>query len=90
MAVSDFESYIEAKVAKYAFVRIFASGIPFVATLRIYVGGKKVSQAKQVEEEPAEFARCFPQSIGQGGQNAIGQCKCLSSSKSPFFTPCWV
>lgn len=54
------EPYIEAKVAKDTVVRIFAFGYPLTATLRLYVGGKKVSQAKQFEEEPAEFADCFP------------------------------
>lgn len=54
------EPYIEAEVARDTVVRIFAFGYPLTATLRLYVGGKKVSQAKQFEEEPAEFARCFP------------------------------
>lgn len=57
---SGLEPYIEAKVARDTVVRISASGIPLTATLRLYVGGKKVSQAGQFEEEPAEFARCFP------------------------------
>lgn len=52
--------YIEAEVARDTVVRISASGIPFTATLRLYVNGKRVSQVGQFDEEPAEFARCFP------------------------------
>lgn len=52
--------YIEAEVARDTIVRIFASGIPFTATLRLYVNGKRVSQVGQFDEKPAEFARCFP------------------------------
>lgn len=58
--VAVLEPYVETKVAKDTFVRIFASGIPLTATLRLYVGGRKVSQVGQFEEEPTEFADCFP------------------------------
>lgn len=54
------EPYIEAEVARDTVVRIFAFGYPLTATLRLYVGGEKVSQAKQFEEEPPEFTRYFP------------------------------
>lgn len=57
---SGLEPYIEAEVARDTIVRISASGIPLTATLRLYVDGKKVSQVGQFEEEPPEFARCFP------------------------------
>ncbi|WIK88229.1 hypothetical protein CYK25_008585 [Varibaculum cambriense] len=63
---SGIEPYIEAEVARDTIVRIFASGIPFTATLRLYVGSKKVSQVGQFEEEPAEFARCFPSKYWPG------------------------
>ncbi len=63
---SGLEPYIEAKVARDTFVRISATGYSLTATLRLYVGGKKVSQAKQFEEEPAEFARCFPSKYWPG------------------------
>ena len=67
---SGIEPYIEAEVAKDTVVRIFASGIPLTATLRLYVGGKKVSQAGQFEEEPSEFARCFPSKYWPGRPEA--------------------
>lgn len=60
------EPYIEAEVARDTIVRIFASGTPLTATLRLYVGGKKVSQVGQFCEEPAEFARCFPSKYWPG------------------------
>lgn len=61
------EPYIEAKVAKDAFVRISVSSAPIVAMLRLYVDGRKVIQAGQFEEEPAEFARYFPSKYWPGG-----------------------
>lgn len=63
---SGLEPYIEAEVARDTVVRISASGIPLTATLRLYVGGKKVSQAGQFEEEPAEFARYLPSKYWPG------------------------
>ena len=58
--------YIEAEVARDTIVRIFASGIPFTATLRLYVDGKKVSQVGQFGEEPADFSSCFPSKYWPG------------------------
>ena len=63
---SGLEPYIEAEVARDTVVRIFAFGYPLTATLRLYVDGKKVSQVGQFEEEPPEFARCFPSKYWPG------------------------
>lgn len=60
------ELYIEAEVARDTIVRIFASGIPLTATLRLYVNGKRVSQVGQFEEEPADFSSCFPSKYWPG------------------------
>lgn len=62
------DPYIQARVAKDAFVRISAQQYPSRALLRLYRSGRKVAEAAQSDQADGEFAAMFPERYWPGRQ----------------------
>lgn len=83
----DIDPYIQAKVAKDAFVRISAQQYPSRALLRLYSSGRKVAEAGQSDQASGEFAGLFPERYWPGRTECDRAVQVFLEERKSFLYP---